>query len=110
VVVTPYLAGFQSGVLHLAMNNARAVVVSDVGELGQVVRAAGNGVVVPPDSAGALADALEGILSDPDLAARLGAAGRRHVLETSGWDAVAELVEDALSSLNGSAGSRAARA
>jgi glycosyltransferase involved in cell wall biosynthesis len=107
VVVTPYVAGFQSGVLHLAMNNARAVVVSDVGELGPVVRAAGNGLVVPPDSAGALADALEEVLADPGRAAELGAAGRRHVLEASGWDRVAELVEGALSSLNGSNPSRA---
>ena len=36
------------------------------------------------------------MLADPELAARMGDAGRRLVMSGSGWDAVAERVEAAL--------------
>ena len=40
-----------------------------------------TGVLVEPGDAGALADALQALLADPDRACRLAAAGRRHVQE-----------------------------
>jgi glycosyltransferase involved in cell wall biosynthesis len=97
VVVTPYLVGYQSGVVHLAMTMGRAVVTSDVGDL---AAAAGDGAVtVPPGDPGALADALERVLADPALAARLGAAGRRRSQSTASWEATAAAFEHALASL-----------
>ena len=38
VVATPYVVGYQSGVIHLAMTMGRAVVTSDVGDLPDAVR------------------------------------------------------------------------
>jgi glycosyltransferase involved in cell wall biosynthesis len=102
VVVTPYFVGYQSGVVHLAMTMGRAVVSADVGDLGSSVIEGETGLLVPPNDAGALAAALERVVSDPKLASRFGAEGRRRVLESSGWEAVAERVEQALRSLNGS--------
>jgi glycosyltransferase involved in cell wall biosynthesis len=96
VVAAPYLAGSQSGVVHLAMTMSRAVVVSDVGELGQMAADGEIGRVVPAGDVEALAAALEEVVSDPALAARLGAEGRRRVLAESGWERVAERVEAAL--------------
>jgi glycosyltransferase involved in cell wall biosynthesis len=96
VVAAPYLAGSQSGVVHLAMTMSRAVVASDVGELGQAVVDGETGRVVPAGDIDALADALEQLLSDDALATRLGAEGRRRVLTDSGWELVAERVEAAL--------------
>jgi glycosyltransferase involved in cell wall biosynthesis len=101
VVVNPYIVGFQSGVLHLAMSLGRAVVVADVGDLGSVVAAGKSGLVVPPEDAGALAEALEQVVSDPELAARFGAEGRRRAHERSSWETVAEHVEGALASVAG---------
>jgi glycosyltransferase involved in cell wall biosynthesis len=100
VVAAPYLAGSQSGVVHLAMTMSRAVVASDVGELGQAVVDGETGRVVPAGDIDALADALEELLSDDALATRLGAAGRRRVLADSGWELVAERVEAALRPLS----------
>jgi glycosyltransferase involved in cell wall biosynthesis len=96
VVAAPYLAGSQSGVVHLAMTMARAVVASDVGELGQVVADGETGRLVPAGDVEALAAALEEVVSDPALAARLGAEGRKRLLAESGWEHVAERVETAL--------------
>lgn len=93
LVATPYLAGSQSGVVHLAMTMARAVVASDAGELAEAVVDGETGLVVPAGDLDALAAALERVLGDRALAERLGAAGRRRVLEEFGWERVAERVE-----------------
>jgi glycosyltransferase involved in cell wall biosynthesis len=99
VVATPYLAGSQSGVVHLAMTMQRAVVSSDVGELGTTVVDGASGRVVPAGDVDRLAGALADVLADPELAARLGAEGRRRVLADSGWERVAERVEAELYAL-----------
>ena len=57
----------------------RAVVGSRVGGIPDVVADGETGVLVPPGGAGALAEALERVLSDRPLAARLGAEARIRV-------------------------------
>jgi glycosyltransferase involved in cell wall biosynthesis len=93
VVAVPYLVGFQSGIVHLAMTMKRAVVASDVGDLGASVSEDQTGFLVPPGDPDALARALERVISDPGLAERLGAEGRRRVLSNSSWETVAERLE-----------------
>lgn len=104
VVVTPYHVGYQSGVVHLAMTMARAVVTSDVGDLSDAVVDGETGLVVPPADPRALAGALERVVADRSLAERMGAVGRARVREQSGWERVAERVAAELDAL----GSRAA--
>jgi glycosyltransferase involved in cell wall biosynthesis len=99
VVAAPYLAGSQSGVVHLAMTMSRAVVASDIGELGQTVINGTTGRLVSPGDVEGLAEALEEIVSDPVLAARLGEEARRRVLVEASWERVAERVEAALSAV-----------
>jgi glycosyltransferase involved in cell wall biosynthesis len=99
VVVTPYLAGYQSGVVHLAMTMARAVVCSDVGDLPSVVLDGRTGLVVPRGDAAALADALVRVLADPELATSMGEAGRQRVLATADWGQVARALAAALEPL-----------
>jgi glycosyltransferase involved in cell wall biosynthesis len=96
VVAAPYVAGSQSGVVHLAMTMGRAVVSSDVGELGTTVVDGETGRVVPAGDVDALADALEELVGDGERSARLGAAGRRRVTEQFGWDTVGAAVERVL--------------
>ena len=96
VVVTPYLFGYQSGVVHLAMTMGRAVVSSDVGDFADVVVDGETGVLVPPRDPVKLSEALERIVGDPALAERLGAAAHRRITTEASWDRVARLVDDAL--------------
>jgi glycosyltransferase involved in cell wall biosynthesis len=96
VVVTPYRVGYQSGVIHLAMSMARAVVTADVGDLSAVVREGETGLVVPPEDPAALADALGRVVADAELAERMGARGHERVVQAASWDVVAEKVEAAL--------------
>ena len=95
-VVVPYVAGYQSGIVHLAMTMGRAVVASDIGDIGSAVIAGETGLLVPPGDAAALADALEAVLTQPELAARMGASGRDRVMSASAWETVAESVESNL--------------
>jgi glycosyltransferase involved in cell wall biosynthesis len=96
VVTTPYLLGYQSGVVHLAMTMARPVVTSDVGDLGAAVVDGHTGLVVPPGDPQALASALAEVLADPVLAATLGAAGHQRLERESGWKTVAGRIEEEL--------------
>lgn len=60
-----------------AMAAGRAVVASDLGRMGPIVRSSGCGIVVPADDPRAHADAISRLLADPAEAAARGAAGRR---------------------------------
>lgn len=62
-----------------AMAAAKPVVVTDVGGNGEIVRNGETGFVVPPRDPAALADALARLTSSPELAKRMGAAGRDRV-------------------------------
>jgi colanic acid/amylovoran biosynthesis glycosyltransferase len=64
-----------------ALAAERAVVASEVSGIPELVVDGVTGVLVPPGDAAALADAIERLLDDPALRARLGTAGRRKVLE-----------------------------
>ncbi|HET9076580.1 MAG TPA: glycosyltransferase family 4 protein [Acidimicrobiales bacterium] len=60
------------------------------GALPEVVGEDGvTGMLVPPGDPGALAHAIESVLGDPGLAARLADNGRRRVLERFTWQACA---------------------
>ncbi len=96
VVALPYLVGYQSGVLHLAMTMGRAVVATRVGDLASVVADGETGRLVEPGDAAALADALVDVLADPERAARMGEAGRARLAAEASWPAVADQVDDAL--------------
>jgi glycosyltransferase involved in cell wall biosynthesis len=99
VVATPYVTGYQSGVIHLAATMARPVVTSDVGDLSAAVNDGVTGRVVPPCDAARLAGALEEVLADPELAARMGEAARAAVLDGSSWEHVAGRLEEELIAL-----------
>jgi colanic acid/amylovoran biosynthesis glycosyltransferase len=64
-----------------ALAAERAAVASEVSGIPELVVDGVTGVLVPPGDAAALADAIERLLDDPALRARLGTAGRRKVLE-----------------------------
>ncbi len=63
-----------------AMMRGTAVVATDLGEPAELVREGVTGFRVPPGDPGRLAGALRVLLSDRDLAERMGSAGREHAL------------------------------
>lgn len=98
-VVLPYRAITQSGVLQIAYACGRPVVGTRVGGLPDVIEDEGTGLLVEPYDPNALARAINRILSDSDLAERMG----RRALEMSrtvySWNRVADSINNVLQRL-----------
>lgn len=86
-VVPSLYEGFSLPAIEL-MSCATPLVATTAGALPEVVGDAA--LAVPPGDPEALAAAIGRLLDDPELAARLGAAGRARVVERFTWRAVAE--------------------
>jgi glycosyltransferase involved in cell wall biosynthesis len=78
-----------------AMCAGAPVVASDSGGIREIVRDGETGLLVPADSATALAKAIERLRADPSLRIGLAAGGRR-VAASRTWDAVVPTIEEAL--------------
>lgn len=76
-----------------AMMRGTAVVVTDLGGPAEVVEHGRTGLVVPPDSPGALARALADLLADRERCDQLGAAGRAVAIERYSEDTVVQRLE-----------------
>jgi glycosyltransferase involved in cell wall biosynthesis len=84
LVVLPYTSfESQSGVLHDAYAAGLPVIVTDVGALGESVRADGTGWVIEAGDAAALAATLLEVAADPSGRARAAAAARKVASERS---------------------------
>ncbi|MET8546080.1 glycosyltransferase family 4 protein [Kitasatospora sp. NPDC004799] len=79
-----------------AMATGTPLVATTGGAIPEVAGPDGEtSLAVPPGEADALAAALGRLLDDPDLRARLGAAGRERVLARFTWERAAELTAEA---------------
>jgi glycosyltransferase involved in cell wall biosynthesis len=92
-----------------AMAAGRAVVATAVGGNVELVQDGDNGLLVPPGDPQALANALARLITDPDLAVRLGHAARRSVANRFDLAAMAERFAEFYQSVVCSAHSRRSR-
>jgi phosphatidylinositol alpha-mannosyltransferase len=92
-------------VLVEAMAAGLPVVASDIPGYREVVRDGVEGLLVPPRDPRALADAADAILSDPQVAARMAAAGRERARGYD-WEVVVARLEDLYARAIGSGGAR----
>ena len=94
ILVVPSLAEPFGRVALEAMALSKPVVGTNAGGLPEVVADGVTGVLVPPGDAQALADAMERVLTDAQLAERLGRAGAARVRESFHIDRTAALSQD----------------
>lgn len=86
VFVHPSLAeGLPNAVLEAAASGL-PIVATDVGGTREVVVHGRTGLLVPPGSPAALAEAVNELLADPERAGHLGEAAREHAAEWFGMD------------------------
>jgi starch synthase len=79
------------GIVNLeAMACETAVVASRVGGIPEVVVDGETGFLVEPANPEELAARVNELVSDPELAARFGQAGRKRAVEHFSWRAIAE--------------------
>jgi glycosyltransferase involved in cell wall biosynthesis len=91
-IVFPYRDIYQSGAIHVAQTFGVPIVASAVGAMQDVVEHEVSGLLVPVEDAEALARALERLLDDPQLAARLGARAAEDARGSFGWDNIARII------------------
>jgi glycosyltransferase involved in cell wall biosynthesis len=90
VVALPYREVDGSGVLMTALPFGKPIVATKVGGFTEVLKDGVHGHLVNSDDPFALAEALWHILSQPDLARRMGQAARQLAVEKFSWDSIAQ--------------------
>ena len=78
---------------------SKPVVGGRAGGIPDAVEDGVSGLLVDPEDPGEIAEAITRILTDPELAARLGGQGRTRVEERFTWDAVIERIIAGLNSI-----------
>lgn len=76
VVALPYVGGTQSGVIPIAFQHAKPVVVTGVGAFAEAVDDGVTGLIVPPRNEQALATAIIQLLNDPAQREQMGRLGQ----------------------------------
>jgi len=93
VFVLPSVVEGMSNALIEAMAVGRPVVATDVGGNSEVVADGETGFLVPPSAPDQLAAAIVKLLGAPEMAAEMGAAGRRRVIEHYRVDVMTRRIE-----------------
>ncbi|MEW6750752.1 MAG: glycosyltransferase family 4 protein [Candidatus Latescibacterota bacterium] len=88
VVVLPYRAISQSGILLLALSCGRPVLATRVGSFPETVEE-GAGWLVEPEDLGAMEETLVRLLGEPALLEAAGERARKLAVERYGWDGIA---------------------
>jgi glycosyltransferase involved in cell wall biosynthesis len=99
-VLSSHSEGLSRSVLE-AMAAGLPVVATDVGGMRELVVPDDTGLLVPPEDSEALSRALERLLGDPGLRARMGAAGRTRVATDFDIATVARQLGDTLEEVVG---------
>lgn len=86
--------------------SGRAVVASELGQIGEIIEHGRNGWLVPPGDPDALARALVHLAYEPQLRAALGRAARSEVLHEYSWHAHVGRILDRLARPAGGNGGR----
>jgi glycosyltransferase involved in cell wall biosynthesis len=86
-VLPSYAEGLPNALLE-AMSIGIPVIATRVGAIGEVVEEGRSGLLVEPGDVRGLADRIESLLANEELADRLGAEGRKQVLDNYSMERV----------------------
>ena len=90
LVVLPYRHIYQSGVVLMAMSYGKAVLVSDIPGMTEIVSKGVNGFVFHQGDVGDLAIQINAALDEDDVRAHLAQQGYLHVRDKYDWLAIGE--------------------
>jgi glycosyltransferase involved in cell wall biosynthesis len=98
VIVFPYRDIYQSGALHVAQTFGVPTIATAIGAMQDVLTDEVSGLLVPPGDIDALATALQRLLTDRDLARRLGERFLEDAHGPFAWKTIAGNIVTTLSS------------
>ncbi|HEY3297251.1 MAG TPA: glycosyltransferase, partial [Armatimonadota bacterium] len=91
IVVLPYRSATQSGVVQVAYNFVRPVIVTEVGGLPEAVEQGKTGLLVPPEDPEALAQAIKRYFDDSLESVLI--PGVRDARKLFSWERTVEALE-----------------
>jgi len=94
IFVLPSLSEGAANVVMEASASGIAVVATDVGGIPEIVEEGVTGLLVKPKDPDGLYSALCELITDPQLAREMGAAGRERMVSRYGWDVVCRQVDE----------------
>ena len=100
IVVLPYRAITQSGVLQIAFSCGKPVVATRTGGLPNVIEEGKSGLLTPPEDPPALAEAIIKLLKDPDALQQMGLYAKNVAETRYGWINIAENIKAVFESLD----------
>ena len=89
VAVFPYREIEASGVLGIALSQARPIIASNLASFAETITDGVEGLLVPPDDAAALSAAMARMIADRAFAAACSAAARTRAADVPGWAEIA---------------------
>jgi glycosyltransferase involved in cell wall biosynthesis len=95
LVALPYKMIFQSGALQIAYSSGKPVVATSVGGLIEAVEDGSTGFLVPVGDSNAFANAMIRLLSDHELARKMGGRALELSKTVYGWENIARTVKRA---------------
>jgi glycosyltransferase involved in cell wall biosynthesis len=91
IIVLPYIEASQSGIVAMAFAFGKPVIVTNVGSLSEMVIDDYSGIVVPPQNATELGQAIIRLLKDSSKRERLARNTKRIARTELGWNNIAKL-------------------
>lgn len=101
VVVLPYIEASQSGIIPIAYAFRKPVVVTNVGNLSDVVIDGVTGYIVPPKDTDSLILAVSKILKNSKLKYDMGEHAYKLMTEKMSWDAIGKTTVEIYSNTSG---------
>jgi starch synthase len=89
IVVLPYNEASQSGIIPIAYSFKKPVVVTNVGDISEIVEDGITGITVPPKNEEALAIAIVKLLRDNDLRKEMGEKAYQKMKDKLSWADIA---------------------
>ena len=108
ILVSPHL-GFEDGTrffgsptkLFEYMAMGKAIIASDLEQIGSIIKDGVNGILTKPGDAEELAEKIQRLADDPELRRKLGAQARQDAMDKYTWKQNALRVFDALRNISG---------
>jgi glycosyltransferase involved in cell wall biosynthesis len=75
-------------VITTAYGFSKAVIVTNVGSLPEIVENGVTGIIIPPADSNAIVDAVVSLMDNPQLRSRMGKEGHRKLITDLSWDSI----------------------
>jgi glycosyltransferase involved in cell wall biosynthesis len=95
IVIIPYTSATQSGVPAITAGFGLPIIATRVGGLPEQIRDGETGLLIEPGRPEALVTAIERLIENPNLAARLGRNLRQEYSSNENWDILAQTFYEA---------------